>query len=471
MIKIPSVLCLSITAICVACGEVSAPELLGPVPSSQQLEWQKMEYYMFVHFGPNTFTDKEWGDGNEDPDVFNPSSLDCRQWASTAKAAGMKGIIITAKHHDGFCLWPSLTSTHTVKESSWRGGKGDVLKELSQACSEYGLKFGVYLSPWDRNHPAYGTPEYNKIFAQALTEVHTFYGPVFEQWFDGACGEEMEFAYDWELFNRTVYSYQPNAIIFSDVGPGCRWIGNEQGVAGETNWSRINTDGFTPGKGAPATEILNSGQSQGKYWIPGEADVSIRPGWFYSPATDSEQKTVESLMEIYYSSVGRNANLLLNVPPDRQGRIHKADSLRLMEFRRAREQAFSHNLARGARIYASSVREPERIYAPKRMLDSKYDTYWTTDDSSSSACIILVLRNPTPVQMLLIQEYIPLGQRINYVQVNCYDIQKGAWVEAAEATTIGYKRIFRFPAIQTDSVKIHVFAKPLCPVINNIEIY
>ncbi len=471
MIRILSVLCFSVTLFCAACGQVAIPEPYGPVPSRQQLEWQKMEYYMFVHFGPNTFTGVEWGDGSENPDSFNPSSLDCRQWASTAKAAGMKGIIITAKHHDGFCLWPSLTSTHTVKESSWRGGKGDVLKELSQACREYGLKFGVYLSPWDRNHPAYGTPEYNKIFAQALTEVHTAYGPVFEQWFDGACGGQMEFAYDWELFIRTVYSHQPNAILFSDVGPGCRWIGNEQGVAGETNWSRLTTDGFTPGKGAPATEILNTGQAGGKYWIPGEADVSIRPGWFYSPDTDREQKTVESLMDIYYTSVGRNASLLLNVPPDRQGRIHRPDSLRLMEFRHAREKAFSRNLARGARIYASAVRNPLRMFAPKQMLDGKYDTYWTTDDSVSSACVIVILKHPEQVEMLLIQEYIPLGQRINGVTVECYDTRVGAWVRTAEATTVGYKRILRFPAILTDSIRIHLNARPVCPVINTIEIY
>ncbi|HYH55693.1 MAG TPA: alpha-L-fucosidase, partial [Anseongella sp.] len=241
------------------------------IPSPQQTEWQQLEYYMFIHFGPNTFTDVEWGHGNEDPKVFNPSALDARQWARIARQAGMKGIIITAKHHDGFCLWPSKFSTHTVRESSWKNGRGDVLKELSEACREYGLKMGVYLSPWDRNHPSYGTAEYNKVFTGMLSEVLTGYGELFEVWFDGANGEGPNGktqVYEWELFNGTVYRHQPDAIIFSDVGPGCRWIGNENGIAGETNWSTLNTEGFEPGAKAPDTKILNQGEPDGKQWVP-----------------------------------------------------------------------------------------------------------------------------------------------------------------------------------------------------------
>src|SRR5690554_2626365 len=249
----------------------------GALPSPDQVTWQKMEYYMFIHFGPNTFTDKEWGDGKEDPKVFNPTNLDARQWARTAKEAGMKAIIITAKHHDGFCLWPSEYSTHTVRESSWKNGKGDILKDLSEACKEYGLKFGVYLSPWDQNHPSYGTPEYNDIFAKTLEEVLTNYGDIFEVWFDGANGEGpngRKQEYDWPLFRSVVFKHQPNTIIFSDIGPGTRWIGNESGFAGETNWSTLNIEGFGVGNKAPAKEVLNTGNENGSHWIPGEADRS-----------------------------------------------------------------------------------------------------------------------------------------------------------------------------------------------------
>ncbi|MCD8071627.1 MAG: alpha-L-fucosidase, partial [Alistipes sp.] len=221
---------------------IDAPAPYGAIPSTQQLEWHKMEYYMFAHFGPNTFTDKEWGNGAEDPNIFNPTDLDCMQWAQTAKMAGMTGIILTAKHHDGFCLWPSEYSTHTVRESKWRDGKGDVVKELAEACAATGLKFGIYLSPWDQNHPTYGTPQYNQVFASTLSELHNgSYGPIFEQWFDGAhgAGVSSDF-YNWELFYSKV---QPDAIIFSNAGPGCRLIGNEDAIAGETNWATLNTTG------------------------------------------------------------------------------------------------------------------------------------------------------------------------------------------------------------------------------------
>ncbi len=276
-----------------------APEPYGAIPSENQLRWHELEYYMFVHFGPNTFTGQEWGSGEEQPDVFNPAALDCRQWAATARLAGMKGIIITAKHHDGFCLWPSRYSTHTVRESAWQNGKGDVLKELSSACREYGLKFGVYLSPWDRNHPAYGTPGYNQVFAHMLEEVLTGYGDVFEQWFDGANGEGpngKKQEYNWPLFFETVKKLQPEAVIFSDGGPGCRWAGNEKGYAGETNWCTLNANRVFPGY--PNFEELTTGHEDGTHWVPAECDVSIRPGWFDSPATDNQINSLAELIEI-----------------------------------------------------------------------------------------------------------------------------------------------------------------------------
>lgn len=455
------------------CTQVDAPKPYGVIPSTDQVNWQQMEYYMFVHFGPNTFTNVEWGDGKEDPKVFNPTDVDCRQWAATAKAAGMKGIIITAKHHDGFCLWPSKYSTHTVRESLWKDGKGDILKELSEACREYGLKFGVYLSPWDQNHPQYGTPEYNQVFSNTLDEVLSGYGEVFEQWFDGANGEGKDGKkqiYDWDLFHNTVYRNQPHAIIFSDVGPGCRWMGNERGVAGETNWSTLNIKGFGPGHDAPPVEVLNAGVQGGEAWVPAETDVSIRPGWFYSPATDDKVKSVDKLMDIYYTSIGRNSNLLLNVPPDRRGRIHPTDSTRLMEFRKAVNESFANDLIKGAAITASNIRGNSSKFSEANLLDDNYDTYWTTEDNDLTPSLEIDLKQKQNFNRLLLQEYIPLGQRVSSFEVKYWDDTKNDWADLIKATTIGYKRILRFPTISTQKLKVS-FTGLACPVISKVSIY
>jgi len=453
---------------------VEPPAPYGALPTEHQLEWQKLGYYMFIHFGPNTFTDVEWGDGKEDPKVFNPTALDCRQWAATAKAAGMKGIIITAKHHDGFCLWPSQYSTHTVRESLWKDGKGDVLRELSDACKEYDLKFGVYLSPWDQNHPSYGTPEYNEVFANTLKEVLSNYGPVYEQWFDGANGDVHKGKrqeYDWDLFHKTVYELQPQAIIFSDVGPGCRWIGNESGIAGETNWSRLDIDGFEPGIGAPPIDTLSHGNIYGKNWVPGETNTSIRPGWFYSPRTDDKVKTLDHLVNIYYTSVGRNTNFLLNVPPNREGRIHPNDSTRLMELRRAIEESFADNLIKGAKLTASNTRGNSSVYTADNLLDTNYDSYWATDDNVSSAVIDIELPEERTFNRLLVQEYIPLGQRIAGFSLESWNETKNSWDAVAKGTTIGYKRILLFPEITAKKVRLNIQQSLACPVLNNIELY
>lgn len=455
-----------------SCSSPKPPLPYGAIPSQKQIDWQKMEYYMFIHFGPNTFTDVEWGNGKEDPKVFNPSDLDCRQWAATAKAAGMKGIILTVKHHDGFCLWPSKYSNYTVRESLWKDGKGDVLKELSEACKEYGLKLGVYLSPWDRNHPDYGTPEYNQVFANTLAEIHDNYGDIFEQWFDGANGDEShggkKQVYDWPLFYKTVYDRHPNAVIFSDIGPGCRWMGNERGIAGETNWSKLNIEGFGPGIDAPPSDTLNMGNVQGLNWIPAEVDVSIRPGWFYSPSTDDKVKSVEQLMDIYYTSVGRNANLLLNVPADRSGKIHPNDSTRLMEFRHALDNEFVTNLAKGAQIKASESRNG---FGASNLLDDDYNTYWATNDDVTSASLEIDLKNIEVFNRIVLQEYIPLGQRVAEFDVEYWDSEKNEWQPLVSATTIGYKRILRFPTISSSKVRINIRKSLACPVLNNVEIY
>lgn len=472
--KIPFKTLLSVSTIVIAglifsCKNTKPLVPCGAVPSGDQLKWHEMEYYMFVHFGPNTFTDVEWGDGKENPEVFNPTDLDCRQWAATAKAAGMKGIIITAKHHDGFCLWPSKYSTHTVRESLWKNGQGDVLKELSDACREYGLKFGVYLSPWDQNHPAYGTAEYNQVFANTLNEVLSNYGEVFEQWFDGANGggkDGKKQEYDWDLFHNTVYRNQPHAIIFSDVGPGCRWMGNERGIAGETNWSTLNIEGFEPGIKAPSPEILNSGEQGGETWVPAETDVSIRPGWFYSPSTNDKVKTVDELMNIYYTSVGRNSNLLLNVPPDRRGRIHSSDSIRLMEFRKAIEEEFKENLMKDAVLKSNAASQ----YDISNVKDKDYKTYWAPVEGNLEPSIEIDFKSLISFNRLLLQEYIPLGQRVSSFDVKYWNEQTKDWSELITATTIGYKRILRFPKVETNKIKID-FNALATPVISTIEVY
>ena len=426
-------------ALTVACTE----KPFGPVPSPAQLEWQAMEMNMFCHFGPNTFTGKEWGDGSEAEDLFNPTDLDCRQWAATAKAAGFKGIIITAKHHDGFCLWPSPASSHTVAQSAWRDGQGDVLKELSEACKEYGLKFGVYISPWDRNDPHYGTPEYNDVFVQTLESVlGGTYGPVFEQWFDGANGEGpngKKQEYDWDLFNGTVLRLQPQAVIFSDVGPGCRWVGNEEGRAGRTNWGRLDIDGFTPGRNSPPIDTLNQGNRYGSHWIPAETDVSIRPGWFWKASETPQVKSVQKLLQIYYESVGRNSLLLLNVPPDDRGHIDPVDSTRLMEFRSALDTIFADNLADGAQ-----TRRKKNV--------------WT-----------VTLGGPKAFNRLVLQENIALGQRIAAFTVEARI--DGQWKTVAEETTIGFKRIVLLPNLTADAVRIRIDESLAKPLLKSIALY
>lgn len=458
-------------AVVASCGTYEAPKPYGPVPTAQQLEWQKMEMNMFCHFGPNTFTSAEWGSGQESVNEFNPSNLDCRQWTSIAKAAGMKGIIITAKHHDGFCLWPNPASRHTVAQSAWMDGKGDVLKELSQACSESGIKFGVYISPWDRNDPAYGTDKYNDVYCRTLESALGNYGPVFEHWFDGACGEGPNGKiqkYDWPLFHKTVRALQPDAIMFSDIGPGCRWVGNEKGYAGETCWSTLDTAGFTPGKGAPVKDTLACGNVHGEAWLPAEADVSIRPGWFYKDSENDKVKSLEELLGIYYSSVGRNGLLLLNVPPDKTGRIHDIDSLRLMEFREALDQIFGNDLSSGAKAGASETRGCR--FSASNILDDDYDSYWSTADNVTSASLTVKLEGPKTFNRIMLQEYIPLGQRIAGFNIEVLR-SDGSWEQIAEGTTIGYKRIIMTDKVTTSAIRINIEKSYACPTLNGFGLY
>jgi len=439
-----------------------------PVPSKQQLAWHEMEFYLFAHFGPNTFTDKEWGEGTEPEDVFNPTNLDCRQWCRIAKAAGAKGIIITAKHHDGFCLWPSKFSTHTVRESKWKNGKGDVLKQLSQACKEYGLKFGVYISPWDRNHPKYGTAAYNDVFVNMMKEIFTNYGPIWELWWDGANGEGpngKKQIYDWDRFKKTVRKLSPNTVIFSDVGPHIRWCGNENGIAGKTNWNLLDTAGFTPGAGAPPVDTLNYGNIDGKNWIPAECDVSIRPGWFYHKEEDGKVKTPEQLFQLYLKSVGRGANLLLNVPPDRRGLINEKDSAALMEFKKLRNESFKTNFSLAAKkefhykgiIYSKNEFGDGNAKSFLSALDYDRAGFWTKFDSTRAInCVVL-------------SEFIAKGQKI---KASTLYLLRGADVtREIPLTTIGHKRIITFPADNISAVRFVIRDSYDNPLISEIQTF
>lgn len=460
-------------AVVASCGKGTSlpPEPFGPTPTAQQLEWQKMEMNMFAHFGPNTFTGREWGLGTETEDVFNPTDLDCGQWTAIAKAAGFKGIIITGKHHDGFCLWPNPVCGHTVASSPWKDGKGDVLKELSEACAKDGLKFGVYISPWDRNDPTYGTPEYNEVYAKTLESALNGYGEVFEQWFDGANGEGpngKKQEYDWPLFNGTVRRLQPDAVIFSDIGPDCRWVGNERGSAGRTCWGRLDVKGFGPGSDAPSRDTLNCGNALGAEWVPAETDVSIRPGWFWRESENDKVKSVDELLRIYYESVGRNSLLLLNVPPDTTGRINAADSARLMEFRAALDRIFEDNLAEGAKAEATAVRG--RTFKAQNILNDEYDSFWAAPDDVTEASITINLNGEKTFNLIQLQEYIPLGQRVKSFTIEASGAD-GQWREIASETTIGYKRIILIAETTTSKIRLNITGAYACPVLNGFALY
>lgn len=457
---------------CVSCNNIDEPAPFGVLPTETQVKWQQMEYNMFIHFGPNTFSGDEWGSGKEKAEIFNPTAMDCRQWAATAKAAGMKGIIITAKHHDGFCLWPSPYSRHTVAQSTWKDGKGDVLKELSEACREYGLKFGIYISPWDRHDPYYGTDEYNDVYVKTLEHALGNYGPVFEQWFDGACGEGpngKKQVYDWPLFNSTVYRMQPDAVIFSNSGPGCRWVGNERGQAGRTCWSTIDVD-ENHNEEHLTLQVLNEGIQGGTSWVPAESDVSIRPGWFWKEHENDDVKSLQHLLNIYYASVGRNSLLLLNVPPDTRGLIHETDSTRLMELRAALDKILSVDLAAGAKIEAGNIRGGSRRFKAENMINGDYDSYWATDDDIRTVSFTATLPEERSFNLIQLQEYIPLGQRISAFSIDILG-KDGAWKTIANGTTIGYKRILPIPVTTTKAVRVNIEASDACPILNGFALY
>ena len=476
-------LSIPVVACCLSCtsGKVLPPEPILPVPEPKQVEWQQMETYAFIHFGLNTFNDREWGYGDTDPKTFNPTNLDCEQWAQTLVKAGMKGVILTAKHHDGFCLWPFEGTDYSVKNSPWKNGQGNVVKELSEACKKYGLKFAVYLSPWDRHQANYGTPEYLPYFYAQLHDLLTNYGPVFEVWFDGANGGDGWYggAKDIRTIDRKNYynypriyemldSIQPQAIIFSDGGPGCRWVGNEKGFAGATNWSFLRKGEVHPGY--DKSYELQYGHPDGNQWVPAECDVSIRPGWFYHPEEDDRVKSPDQLVDLYYRSVGHNATLLLNFPVDRRGLIHPVDSANAVRFHEMIQQQLKTNLVAGMTPKVSNERGGD--FVASALTDDNFDTYWATEDGVTTADIEFSFDTPTRMNRMMLQEYIPLGQRVKAFVVEYLD--KDTWLPVKlneETTTIGYKRLLRFETVETKGMRIRITDArgPLC--LSNVGVY
>jgi alpha-L-fucosidase len=460
-------------------ASVQPPAPYGPIPTPRQLRWHEMEFYGFVHFTVNTFTDQEWGYGDEKETVFNPTDLDANQIASTAKEAGMKGLILTCKHHDGFCLWPSRHTEHSVKNSGWKNGKGDVAQELSQACRRQGLRFGVYLSPWDCNHQDYGRPEYVTYYRNQLRELLTQYGEIFTVWFDGANGGRGYYGgaretrkidartyYDWDNTRKLVRELMPMAVMFSDAGPDFRWVGNESGTAGEPCWTTLNLAGRYPGG---SSDGLNSGERPGTDWVPAECDVSIRPGWFYHAKEDNQVKTPEKLLEIYYKSVGRGACLNLNLPPDRRGRIHENDIRSLREFRRILDETFANDLARDAKLTPGNVRGGAKQFAPQALVDNKRDTYWSTDDNVTTADLVLEFQGPVTFNVVSLREYLPLGQRIEAFVVEQW--KDGQWAEVARGTSIGNHRLLRGDRVTTDKVRLRITRAAVCPALAEFGLY
>jgi len=452
-------------------AQVAEQQPYGPLPSENQLRWQDMEMYAFIHYSLNTYTDQEWGFGNEDPKLFNPSNLDCRQWARVCKQAGMKGIIFTAKHHCGFCMWPSAYTEYSVKNSLWKQGKGDVVRELADACREEGLKFAVYLSPWDRNHKDYGKPEYVTYFRNQLRELLTNYGEIFEVWFDGANGGDGWYGganetrkidgktyYGWAETFRMIRELQPKAVIWNDGGDrgDLRWVGTEAGNVGETNWSLMPSKGDTP------WHMLHYGVENGDVWCPGETNTSIRPGWFYHETENEHVKSLSKLMDTYYKSVGRNSTLLLNFPIAPNGRIHPTDSLRGIAFKKMIDKVLEKNLIDNGKLIMDNgaSAQAEGNY-PLSIIN--YQLSWP---------------KPTAFNRFLVEEDIAQGQRVKKFTLGA--LVDGQWQPLKDAlvedgkdglTTIGHRRIICFPTVTATQLCFTITDSKAEPIIKKLGVY
>jgi alpha-L-fucosidase len=459
------------------------PAPYGATPSQRQLRWHELETTAFLHFSVNTFTGKEWGYGDEDPNIFNPVAFDADAIVSALADAGMRGAILTAKHHDGFCLWPTKTTDHSVRNSLWRAGKGDVVRDLAESCRRQNLGFGVYLSPWDRNNPSYGRPGYIDIYRRQLTELLTDYGSIFEVWHDGANGGDGFYGgarekrtidkrtyYDWPKTWDLIRKLQPNAVIFSDVGPDIRWVGNERGIAGDPCWATYDPVGADGGPASPGDvreKDSPTGQRHGSHWLPAECDVSIRPGWFWHESENVEVKPVAQLTRLYYNSVGRGANLLLNVPPNRDGLLSPEDMASLKAFGQYRHATFARNLGAGAKAVASNVRG---VFGPQNLLDGRSDTYWAAEDAIREADVAFDLERETSFNVIRVCEAIRFGQRIDAIAVDRWN--GSAWEQLAAATSVGPRRLIRLATPVTASrVRLRVTQASASPAVGEFALF
>lgn len=466
-----------------------APKPYGPLPTQGQLNWQETGMYCLIHWGPDTYTDKEWGYGDEDPKLVNPSNFDAMQIVGAAKAGGFKGIIVVAKHHDGFCLWPTKTTEHNISKSPYKNGKGDILREYREACDKLGMKMGVYCSPWDRNSALYGKPEYvTEVYRKQLKELYTNYGPLFITWHDGANGGDGYYGgarevrkierstyYGWDETWGIARKLQPNAVIFGDVGPDVRWVGNERGQAGETSWATYTPHapdaGKKPGNGYTKDHEGTEGHRDGEFWMPAEADVSLRPGWFYHQRQDDSVKTPQKLLNLYYQSVGRGAALDLGLSPDRTGQLNTNDVQSLKQFGDVVRRTFAVNLAKSATLTASNTRGNNKAkYGAANLLDNNRYSYWATDDKVKTPELVLDLHQPKTFNVIRLRENIKLGQRIEEVAVDAW--QNGKWEEIAKATSIGGNRLIRLQNdISASKVRLRITKSPVCIALSDFGLY
>jgi alpha-L-fucosidase len=474
---------LSAACVCFAATSPAAPPPApcGPVPSAAQAAWHDLEMYAFCHFTTNTFTDKEWGFGDEDPAIFNPTAFDADQIVGTLARCGFKGVILTCKHHDGYCLWPTKTTGHNISKSPWKGGKGDMVKEFSDAARRHQIGFGVYLSPWDRNSEHYGTPRYVEIYREQLRELLTQYGPVYEVWHDGANGGDGFYGgkrgrrsidhktyYEWPRTWEMVRKLQPKAVIFSDVGPDLRWVGNESGNSPYPNWATFSPVGPDGGPAAPGYCRTQAGSPDGKFWMPAETDVSIRPGWFWHAAENPRVRTPKNLLDLYFNSVGRGTAFLLNVPPDRRGLIHENDVIALTGLKSALDKMFARNLAAGAKAAADVTRGPG--FEPAMALDDDKQTYWAAPDGKLTASLELVLPEARRFSVIRLREPVRLGQRIRKFAVDVRE--NGAWREwIGNGSSIGPHVLLRDKAVTADAVRVRILEAAACPCLTEVSLW
>ena len=463
------------------------PRPYGVLPTPRQLAWQETEMYCLIHFGVDTYTDKEWGYGDEDPALVNPVDFDAMQIVGAAKAGGFKGIVVVAKHHDGLCLWPTKTTEHNITKSPWRDGKGDMVKEYQQACKRLGMKLGIYCSPWDRNNAQYGTPAYVQIYRAQLKELYTHYGPLFISWHDGANGGDGYYGgaretrkidrttyYGWDTTWAMIRQLQPGAAIFGDIGPDVRWVGNEEGHAGTTCWAPYTPEAPDPGRrpsnGYNKYWLATEGTRNGEFWMPAECDVPLRPGWFYHPSQDQKVKSAWQLLDLYYQSVGRGACLDLGIAPNRSGRLSQQDVTSLREFGGLLQQTFSTNLAKGASFTASNIRGNSREYGPAHLTDDDRYSCWATDDSVTTPQLTMDLGKPTTFNVIRLRENIKLGQRISSFTIEAFE--DGQWRTIGAGTSIGANRLIRLPQdVVTTRVRLSITGSAACIALSDFGLF